>query len=144
MKKIFSLLAVIVVVFMTGCNATSSAVKKVADEFGDSAHSGSVLIDIWQITPSDPTTNSAPTGKKVTIIGNIDSVPLVGKEGETVKDFAKYRKTKTPAWYNSDNVTEEEIFIFTGDNAKELSVLAKLRIKEVEANKKSVSTSTIK
>ena len=113
-----------------GCNAMSKTAQKMADEFGDSVHSGSVLVDIWQITPSDPTTNSAPTGKKVTIIGKIDSIPVVAKNGETVKDYAKYQKTETPAWYNSGNVTKEEVFICTGDNAKEVVAYAKEKIKE--------------
>jgi len=44
-----------------------------------------------------------------------------------VKDYAEYRKTKTPAWYNADNVTEEEVFIVTGDNASELKAWFKAK-----------------
>lgn len=47
--------------------------------------------------------------------------------------YAEYRKTKTPAWYNSDNVTEEETFIGTGDNAKEVAAWFKARREKAEA-----------
>jgi len=134
MKRIIILLTIALILtitgMLTGCTSASSAIKKVADEFGDSVHSGSVLVDIWQFTPSDPATNSAPTGRKVTILGKLDSIPVVAKKGETVKDYAKYQKTETPAWYNSDNVTKEEVFICTGENAKEVVEYAKAKIKE--------------
>lgn len=50
-----------------------------------------------------------------------------------VKDYVKYSKTRTPAWYNSDNVTEEEIFVATGDNVKEVANYFKQKLARQEA-----------
>lgn len=133
MKKIFEFLVVIAIIAMlaalvlTGCKSMSETAQKLSDDLGDKAQQGFAFIDIWKVTPSDPATNSSPTIKKITIIGDVKSIPMTSKTGETVKDYAEYRKTKTPAWYNSDNVTEEESFIATGDSVKELKDWLKQR-----------------
>lgn len=103
-----------------GCQAMSDTAQKVSDDLGNNAINASALIDIWKITPSDPVTNGAPSGKKVTVIGNISSVPVVQGENETLKDYAEYEKTKTPAWYNKDNVTTVERLRWTSSNSIEL------------------------
>ena len=51
------------------------------------------------------------------MIGSVKSIPMVSRGKTQVKDYAEYRKTRTPAWYDRDNVTEEETLILTGDNA---------------------------
>lgn len=142
MKKLMLLLvAIATVCIVAGCQAMSDTVKKVSDDLGDKVTSGFALVDIWQVTPSDPTTNSAPTGKKVTVIGRIDTIPVVAKEGELVKDYAKYSRTKTPAWYNSDNVTEEEIFVATGDNVKEVTNYFKQKLEKQAAEEAAKAAS---
>lgn len=134
MKKLMLLLlAATGVLMIAGCQAMSDTAKKVSDDLGDKVTSGFAFVDIWKVTPSDPSTNSAPTGKKVTVIGRIDTIPVVAKDGELVKDYVKYSKTKTPAWYNSDNVTEEEIFVATGDNVKEVTNYFKQKLEKQAA-----------
>ena len=113
-----------------GCADFRAAVTAAADGLGDKALSGTALIDVWKITPSDPATNSAPTGKKVTVIGSLKSIPMVSHGKAQVKDYAEYRKTRTPAWYNRDNVTEEETLILTGDNAAELRTFLQSRLQQ--------------
>jgi len=125
-------------VFLSGCKSTASAVKKISDDLGDKVVQAHAFVDIWQITPSDPASNSAPTGKKVTVIGDIKSIPLVAKNGQTVKDYAEYRKTVTPAWYNAQNVTTEETLVCTGDNAKELMAFVKQKL-ELDKRKQANS-----
>lgn len=125
LERGFIVLAGLLIVALTGCQAMSDTVKKVSDDLGDKALQAHAFVDIWKVTPSDPSTNSAPTVKKVTVIGDIKSIPLTAKEGETVKDYAEYSYTETPAWYNSSNVTKEERFTGTGDNAKEVAAYAK-------------------
>ena len=105
---------------MTGCTAMNATAQKISDDLGDKALQAHAFIDIWKVETSDATANGSPTGKKITIIGDVKSIPLVSKNGELVKNYAEYRKTKTPAWYNSSNVTEEESYITTGDNVDEL------------------------
>ena len=97
-----------------GCTAMSETTQKISDDLGDKALQANALIDIWKITPSDPMSNSMPTVKKITIIGNIKSIPLTARNGETIKDYAEYSRSVTPAWYNRDNVTEVETLILTG------------------------------
>lgn len=104
-------------VMCAGCADFRAAVAAVGDDLGDKALSGTALIDIWKITPSDPAANSAPSGKKITVIGSVKSIPMVSRGKTQVKDYAEYRRTRTPAWYDRDNVTEEETLILTGDNA---------------------------
>ena len=111
---LFALLAV------TGCKSINETARKVSDDLGNKAISASAFVDIWQITPSDPASNAAPTGKKVTIIGNINSVPVAAQAGEELKDYAEYERTETPAWYNRDNVTVVERLRWTSDNSSEL------------------------
>jgi len=105
---------------LSGCTAVSDSVQKISDDLGDKALNASALIDIWKITPSDPVTNSMPSGKKVTVIGNVSSVPVVEKEGESLKDYIEYEKTSTPAWYNKDNVTVVERLRWTTGASTEL------------------------
>ncbi|MCI6288035.1 MAG: hypothetical protein MR727_04780 [Lentisphaeria bacterium] len=116
-----------------GCADFRAAVTAVGDGLGDKALSGTALIDVWKITPSDPATNSAPTGKKVTVIGSLKSIPMVSHGKAQVKDYAEYRKTRTPAWYNRDNVTEEETLILTGDNAAELRTFLQSRLQQTSS-----------
>lgn len=116
---VFLLLVIITIaILLSGCTAMSDATQKISDDLGDKAFQANALIDIWKITPSDPMTNGTPSVKKITIIGNIKSVPIVGRKGETIKDYAEYHKTITPAWYNRDNVTVVETLILTGDNVQ--------------------------
>ena len=68
---------------------------------------------------------------------------MTSKDGATVKDYAEYRKTKTPAWYNSDNVTEEETFIGTGDNAKEVAAFFKAKREKAEAEAKAAEAAKV-
>jgi len=141
MKKFLFLLFVLSVlsVILSGCQSMSDAAQKMSDDLGDKALQAHAFVDIWKITPSDPATNSAPTGKKITIIGDIKSIPLVSKNGELVKNYAEYRKTETPAWYNSSNVTKEESFIATGDNVEDLKKWVEDRQKKQEAAEKAAA-----
>ncbi len=120
-----------------GCADFRAAVTAVGDDLGDKALSGTALVDIWKITPSDPATNSAPAGKKVTVIGSLKSIPMVSHGKTQVKDYAEYRKTRTPAWYNRDNVTEEETLILTGDNAAELRTFLQSRLQQTPSTSNS-------
>jgi len=127
------LLAAGIAMLCAGCSSMSKTAQKVSDDLGDKALQAHAFVDIWKVETSDGTANGSPTGKKITVIGDVKSIPLVSKNGETVKDYAEYRKTKTPAWYNSNNVTEEESFIATGDNAKEVAAWFKAKQEKAEA-----------
>lgn len=125
MKNILDLILLVVIVvgfcvLGTGCQAMSDTAQKVSDDLGNKAINGYAFIDIWKITPSDPVANGAPSGKKVTIIGNFSSVPVVQGKGEIVLDFIEYENTETPAWYNKDNVTKVERLRWTSKNSSEL------------------------
>lgn len=133
------MLTLIAVVAMTGCQAMNQTMQKISDDLGDKALQAHALVDIWKIEMSDSTGNAVPTGKKITVIGDVKSIPLVSKDGQTVKDYAEYRNTETPAWYNSDNVTKEEVFIGTGDNAQE--VINFLKWKKAKAAEKAKAES---
>lgn len=136
----FMVLVGLLLVALAGCQAMSETAQKVSDDLGDRALQAHAFVDIWKVTPSDPSTNSSPTIKKITIIGDIKSIPLTAKEGEIIKDYAEYSYTETPAWYNSSNVTKEERFTGTGDNTKEVVAYAKKmmakRAAEIEAKDK--------
>lgn len=121
------------VVLLSGCSTTARTFQKMSDDLGDKVLQGHAFVDIWKVDASDATANGSPTGKKITVIGDMKSIPLTSDptSGKLVKDYGEYRHTKTPAWYNSSNVTEEECFIVTGDNAKELSAWYKAK-KEAE------------
>ena len=112
---------------LSGC-AFGETVQQISDDLGDKVMQGHALVDIWKIETSDYTANGSPTGKKITIIGDIKSIPLVSRDGAIAKDYAEYRKTRTPAWYNSDNVTEEESLTVTGDNVGELKILLREKV----------------
>lgn len=144
MKNIvFSLFLAIVGAFaLTGCTQLAETAQRVSDDLGDKALQAHAFVDIWKVETSDSTANGSPTGKKITIIGDVKSIPLTSKNGETVKDYAEYRKTKTPAWYNSDNVTEEESFIGTGDNAKEVAAWFKAKREKAEAEAAAAKAAT--
>lgn len=119
----FTLLVVVTVGICclgAGCQAMSNTAQKISDDLGNKAINGYAFIDIWKITPSDPVANGAPSGKKVTIIGNFSSVPVVQRKGEIVLDFIEYENTETPAWYNKDNVTKVERLRWTSKNSSEL------------------------
>lgn len=122
MKKLitFMLVGLLAVLFVTGCQSMSDAAQKVSDDLGDKALQAHALVTVLKVTPSDPATNSSPTLKQITVIGDIKSIPLVAKNGELIKNYAEYRYTETPAWYNSSNVTKEEVFVTTGDNVEDL------------------------
>lgn len=122
-------MVVFAMVVFSGCTAMSDAAQKISDDLGDKANQMNAFVHVIKVTPSDPSTNSAPTIKDVTVIGSIKSIPLVNKDGQYVKNYAEYRYTETPAWYNSSNVTKEEVYISTGDNTEELK-------KWIEANQK--------
>lgn len=119
---------------LTGC-AFGETVQQISDDLGDKVMQGHALVDIWKIETSDYTANGSPTGKKITIIGDIKSIPLVSRDGAIAKDYAEYRKTKTPAWYNSDNVTEEESLTVTGDNVGELKILLREKASSIGKDK---------
>ena len=130
-KILTALLITTVLPFLLfGCTAISDTAQKISDDLGDKALQADAFIDIWKITPSDPMSNSLPTIKKITIIGNIKSIPLVARTGETVKDYAEYHKTVTPAWYNRNNITEVETLILTGENTKLISDFIAWKIKQ--------------
>ena len=143
MKKILMLFCGVsfVVLILSGCQTMSDTAQKVSDDLGDKALQAHAFVDVWKVTPSDPASNGAPTGKKVTIIGDVKSIPLTSDtaSGKIVKDYAEYRKTKTPAWYNADNVTEEEYFIATGDNTAEVKAWLKAKKAKEEAEAKAVT-----
>lgn len=140
MKNILCYFMVAVTLLLAGCQAMSDTAQKVSDDLGDKALQAHAFVDVWKVTPSDPTNNGAPSGKKVTIIGDVKSIPLTSdaNSGKLVKDYAEYRKTKTPAWYNADNVTEEEVFIATGDNIAEVKAWLKAKKAKEEAEAKAV------
>jgi hypothetical protein len=115
----------------------SDTAQKISDDLGDKATQANAFVHIIKITPSDPATNSAPTVKDITVIGSIKSIPLVSKNGELVKNYAEYRYTETPAWYNSSNVTKEECYIATGDNVEELKKWVEARRKKQEKELKA-------
>ena len=112
------IILVLLAIWLTtsGCSSIGETVRDVSDDLGDKAISANALVHIVKITPADPATNSMPTGKAVTVIGSIESVPLVGKPGETIKDYFKYRYTETPSFWNSSSVTREETLIVTGSH----------------------------
>lgn len=122
-EKIVAVLLIILALLatwltMSGCSSVGETARAVSDDLGDKALNANALVHIVKITPSDPATNSMPTGKAVTVIGSIESVPLVGKPGETVKDYFKYGYTETPSFWNSSSVTREETLIVTGSHIK--------------------------
>jgi len=133
-----------VVALLSGCKSMADAAKAISGDLGDKAMTGHAFVDIWKITPSNPTTNGSPTGEKITVIGDIKSIPLVGKQGETIKDYTEYRKTVTPAWYNRDNVTKEETFIFTGESGKNIIDLLKKRLETANNNDDAADTDSDK
>lgn len=125
---------------MTGCTAMNATAQKISDDLGDKALQAHAFIDIWKVETSDATANGSPTGKKITIIGDVKSIPMVSKKDELVKNYGEYRKTITPAWYNSENVTVEESFIVTGDNVEELKKWYEARQKkEADAEKEKAA-----
>lgn len=130
-----------VVILMSGCNSLSETAQKVSDDLGDKALQAHAFIDIWKVETSDATANGSPTGKKITVIGDVKSIPLTSKTGELVKDYGEYRKTETPAWYNSQNVTKEEVLILTGDNAKEFKTLLLQKAKNITDSSPDKETS---
>ena len=140
-KNLMMFFAAAVTLLLAGCQAMSDTAQKVSDDLGDKALQAHAFVDVWKVTPSDPASNGAPTGKKVTIIGDVKSIPLTSDtvSGKIVKDYAEYRKTKTPAWYNSDNVTEEEYFIATGDSTAEVKAWLKAKKAKEEAGAKTVA-----
>ena len=135
MKKILlSLIIALTALFaLAGCTQLAETAQKVSDDLGDKAIDASALIDIWKIETSDSTANGSPTGKKITVIGKVSSIPVTQKAGEELKDYVDYEKTETPAWYNSDNVTKVERLRWTSNNTTELqkSLLMKLGIAPV-------------
>jgi hypothetical protein len=139
MKRVILTLTVALLALfaLAGCTQLAETAQKVSDDLGDKALQAHAFVDIWKVETSDSTANGSPTGKKITIIGDVKSIPMTSKDGATVKDYAEYRKTKTPAWYNSDNVTEEETFIGTGDNAKEVAAFFKAKREKAEAEAKA-------
>jgi hypothetical protein len=137
MKWFLSWILVIVIATLTaGCTAMSEAAQQVSEDLGDKAVDSNVFVSIIKVTPSDPTTNFSPTVKQLVAMGRVKSVPLVSKKGEMVKDYAEYRKTKTSAWYSSSIVTEEEVFISTGDKVGELKAWYENLKKEEQEKKK--------
>lgn len=126
------------VVVLGGCSF-GETVQKISDDLGDKVLQGYALVDIWKIETSDATANGSPTGKKITIIGDIKSIPLVSRDGAIAKDYAEYRKTATPAWYNSDNITEEEVIVCTGDNAAEMKTLFLEKTSQIGKSKTVIS-----
>ncbi len=102
-----------------GCRHSVPA-GEIAGELENNVLQAHAFVDVWTIRASDAAANGAPAGKKVTVIGDIKSIPVTSAGSRKVKDYAEYRKTETPAWYNADNVTREEILILTGDSLKEL------------------------
>ena len=128
--------------FLSGCAVTGETIRKMSDDLGDKALQAHALVDIWKVESSDASANGSPTGKKITVIGDVKSIPLVTKDGETVKDYAEYRNTETPAWYNSSNVTKEEVFIGTGDNAKEVIQFLKWKKDQTEKSESVKQDST--
>ena len=115
-----AIVALFALVAVTGCSQLAETTQKVSDDFGDSAHDGYALVDIWKVTASDATANGSPSGKKVTVIGKISSIPIVEHEGTKVLNYVEYEKTKTPAWYNAENVTEVERLRWTSKDTNEL------------------------
>lgn len=145
MKKMilmWLLLAVGIVMLCAGCSSMSQTAQKISDDLGDKALQAHAFVDIWKVETSDATANGSPTGKKITVIGDVKSIPLTSRDGAIVKDYAEYRKTETPAWYNSGNVTKEEVIICTGDNAAELGKLLKSKLTETAASTATAATST--
>ena len=132
MKKILASLSVALLALfaLTGCTQLAETAQKVSDDLGDSVHDGYALVDIWKVTGSDAAANGSPSGKKVTVIGKISSIPVVQHEGTKVLDYVEYEKTRTPAWYNSNNVTEVERLRWTSKDTAELqkSFLSKFGI----------------
>lgn len=132
-----------VMLFASGCKSMSDTAQKISDDLGDKALQAHAFVDIWKFTPSDPATNSSPSVKKVTIIGDVKSIPLTSKNGEYVKNYAEYRYTETPAWYNSSNVTKEECYIATGDNVEDLKKWVEERKKKQEASSAASSALSV-
>jgi len=123
MKRFFKpgllILAVLTVaVLLPGCSSVGKTVRRMSDNIGDKALRGHALVNVLELQSSDATANGSPTGKVVNVIGDLQSIPMTSKDGEVVKDYFESRHTETPAWYNSDNVTVEDVVICTGDNAK--------------------------
>ena len=145
MKGLFSFVVLafmLVFVMPLGCTSLSKTASKVSDDLGDKTNSGFAFIDIWKITASDATANGSPTGKKITIIGNIKSIPIKGKKGDIVKDYGEYHYIESPAWYNSDNVTKEETIILTGDSVNDLGEYLLNEFKNAKNKKDAVSEET--
>lgn len=143
MKKMilmWLLLAVGIALLCAGCSSLSKTAQKVSDDLGDKALQAHAFVDIWKVETSDATANGSPTGKKITVIGDVKSIPLTSRDGAIVKDYAEYRKTETPAWYNSGNVTKEEVIICTGDNAAEIAKLLKLKLDAAGAGNTGATT----
>ena len=95
------LLAVGIALLCGGCAEFNKTAQRMSDNLSDKALTADAFVHVIKVTPSDPASNSAPTVKEDLIIGKVKSIPLVGKEGETVKDYAEYKKVKTAAWCNS-------------------------------------------
>jgi hypothetical protein len=135
------LLCFITVFGFTGCNGLSKTAQTISGDLGDKATSGTALVNITKVTGSDALANGSPTGKNITIIGNLKSVPIKGKAGDIVKDYGEYRYTESPAWYNSANITKETVIIFTGDNVKELKNYLLNKRKNTEKTENSIDKS---
>jgi len=128
------LVTLVTLLCVTGCTQLAETAQKVSDDLGDKAIDASALVDIWKIETSDSTANGSPTGKKITVIGKVSSIPVTQKAGEELKDYVDYEKTETPAWYNADNVTKVERLRWTSNDTTELqkSLLKKLGIEPVD------------
>ena len=119
---------------LTGCTF-GETVQQISDDLGDKVSQGYALVDIWKVEVSDATANGSPTGKKITVIGDLKSIPIVSRDGAIAKDYAEYRKTINPAWYNSDSVTIEESLVCTGDNVAELKILLREKASSIGKDK---------
>lgn len=141
---IASLFVLAALIFAAGCTQLADTAQKVSDDLGDKAIDASALIDIWKIETSDATANGSPTGKKITVIGKVSSIPVTEKAGESLKDYVDYEKTETPAWYNAENVTKIERLRWTSDDTTELqkSLLKKLGIESADAETPAPATET--
>jgi hypothetical protein len=132
MAVFLSFVAILLGITLVGCGTTADAVKAVSDDLslGDKTMQGYALVDIWKITTTGE--NGAPVGKKVTVIGKLNSIPMTSRDNAVVKDYGEYQYTETPAWYNSANVTKSETIILTGDNAKQLRAFMAAKTKRLE------------
>ena len=101
------------------CLAGCKAVNAIANDLDGKALTGKASVQIIKMRSSDAISNGAPTGEVASIIGNLHSVPVVAKKGETLKDHCELTIETIPGLFDFTSPTKRLTFAFTSDSSVE-------------------------